>query len=62
MNIALAAIAQSTPTTVDQVINVFWQAFAQNLNSALGDRMEVPINISDIIGDEGVTILATRLR
>lgn len=62
MNTAQATMAQTQPTTVAQVIDVFWQVYAQNLNSGASDRIEVPINLKNVIGDRGVAILATRLR
>lgn len=62
MNTAPATMAQSPPTTVAQVINMFWQVYAQNLNSGASDRIEVPLTLKDVIGDGGVAVFANRLR
>lgn len=62
MNAAPATMAQPAPTTVPQVINAFWQVHAQNINSGGSISIEVPITLKNIIGDNGITIIATRLR
>ena len=55
-------MAQSAPTNIHQVINAFWQVHAQNINSGALNRIEAPITLKNVIGDEGIAIIATRLR
>lgn len=55
-------MAQPALTTVPQVINAFWQVHAQNINSGGSISIEVPITLKNVIGDNGVAIIATRLR
>ena len=62
MNAAPATMAQSAPTNMRQVINAFWQVHAQNINSGASNRIEAPITLKNVIGDEGIAIIATRLR
>lgn len=56
------ATAQSPPLTVAQVINHYWQVYAQNLNSSASDHIEIPIILKNVIGDRGIAIIATRFR
>ena len=55
-------MAQTVLTTVPQVIDAFWQVHAQIINSGASDRIEVPITLKNFIGDNGVAVIATRLR
>ena len=64
MNAAPVTMAQQAPTTttVAQVINAFWQVYAHNINAGASHRIELPINLKNVIGDGGIAIIANRLR
>ena len=55
-------MVNSAPLTKTQVINAFWQVHSQSINSGAPICIEMPIALRDTIGDDGVAVIATRLR
>lgn len=55
-------MAQPQTMTVEQVINMVWQAHTHAMDLAGSQRLELPITLKDVIGDEGIVTLATRLQ
>lgn len=62
MNTAPATMAQPQPMTVEQVINMVWRAHTHAMDLAGSQRLEVPMTLKDVIGDEGIATIATRLQ
>ena len=48
--------------TIPQIINIFWHAYSQNINSGAWTQIEVPIAVRSLISDEGISVIATRFR
>lgn len=55
-------MAQPPPVTVAQEIDRSWHVYAHYLNSGFTDHIEVSTAVKNVIGDQGVAIIATRFR
>lgn len=60
MNAVPTTMAQPTHMTVPQVIDAFWLSRRQILDSGASDHIEMPITLKDVIGNDGVAIVAAR--
>lgn len=60
MNNAHAAIAPAPPTTIRQIIDMFWQTYAQNLNNGAWNEVTMPLALKSVIGEKGVKLMAAR--
>ena len=55
-------MAQPATITVDQAIDQFWQWNVQRFDFSASHRIEVNDTLKAIIEDEGISIIAARLR
>lgn len=60
MNAVPTTMAQPTHMTVPQVIDAFWLSRLQILDAGASDHIEMPITLKDVIGNDGVAIVAAR--
>lgn len=62
MNNAAAATALVSQVPAAALTDNLWQAHAARITTGLGYDISIATNIADIIGQDGIAILATRFR
>ncbi|KAK4693975.1 hypothetical protein P7C71_g3526, partial [Lecanoromycetidae sp. Uapishka_2] len=62
MNNAAAAAALVSQVPVPALTDSLWQAHAQRITSGIGYDISIATNIANIIGDDGIAVIATRFR